>query len=483
MTFEVIGLVALCIGLWSAISGGVMKYYGLVVSTLFGSAAAIVLPSLGAVSIQPAHLILLVLAVGVFANPHAWSVVIPALRFPKSGFWLIATVAYGALGALLFPRLFAGSTYVNAIGVTEYGPSFSAVPLAPTSGNFTQTVYFAGDFVCFCIAYVWASAPGGVGRLVSALLAYCIGNVLFAGIDLATFWTGTGYLLEFMRNAAYTLHDETVVYGLKRIVGSFTEASSFAYASIGALGFALRLWLGGYRPWLTFALSVVTLALLVFSTSTTAYAALPVFLLLAYFYVVVQVLTGRSSRAMASFVVFAPLVVAVILLVIALQPALQTTVSDYMNVLVFNKGATQSGIDRGRWNEIAVRNVIDTYGLGAGIGSVRASSFVVAVLANLGIPGAITFGVFLASLFRRSIAPCDVPDDLFRSAAQFGCIALLIAGSISGALIDLGLPFFIMAGLASAILDRAQQSHVEEKHRAHVLRGPVMSPVREPIRH
>lgn len=483
MSFEVIGLIALCVGLWSGISGGVTKYYALVVSTLFGSAAAITLSSLGAVSIQPAHLILGVLAVTVFAEPRNWSLIIPALRFPNTGFWFVATVAYGVVGALLFPRLFAGSTYVNAIGATEFGPSFVAVPLAPTSGNFTQTVYFIGDLVCFCIAYVWASVPGGTGRLVNALLAYCIGNVLFAGVDLATFWSGTSYLLEFMRNAAYTLHDETIVYGLKRIVGSFTEASSFAYASIGALGFVLRLWLGGYQPWLTFGLSVVTVALLVFSTSTTAYAALPVFLVLVYLYVALQVFTGRSTKAMAQFMIFAPVVGIAILLAIALQPSVLATLTDYMNVLVFDKGSTQSGIDRGRWNEFAIRNVIDTYGLGSGIGSVRASSFVIAVAANLGVPGAITFGLFLASLFWRGAVFRDVPDDVFRSAAQFGCVALLIAGSISGALIDLGLPFFVMAGLATAIVDRAQQSQVEERRWTKAPERTFVPPVRETVRH
>src|SRR5713226_5318658 len=89
-----------------------------------------------------------------------------------------------------------------------------------------------------------------------SLISFAAGNVLFALLDLGTYATGTQWLLDFMRNALYTLHFEEEVAGLKRIVGSFTEASVFAGSTLGALGYTGTLWLCGRRPMLTGTLAL-----------------------------------------------------------------------------------------------------------------------------------------------------------------------------------------------------------------------------------
>ena len=92
-----------------------------------------------------------------------------------------------------------------------------------------------------------------------------------------------------------------------------------------------------------------------------------------------------------------------------------------------------------------------TYGLGAGIGTLRASSFPLAVISNLGAAGTITYGLFiLITLFKRAPQALDWDVHEVRAAARTACIALMIPASLSGALIDLGLPFSILAALACA---------------------------------
>jgi hypothetical protein len=44
----------------------------------------------------------------------------------------------------------------------------------------------------------------------------------------------------------------------------------------------------------------------------------------------------------------------------------------------------------------------------------------------------------------------DEVDDGFRQAAKYGCLGWFIAGATSGAVIDLGLPFFAFAAFACA---------------------------------
>jgi hypothetical protein len=155
------------------------------------------------------------------------------------------------------------------------------------------------------------------------------------------------------------------------------------------------------------------------------------------------------------------LLIAVLIAVILLNPTTAETVRSFLNILLFDKSSSDSAIDRGRWNQAAVEAFLATYGFGAGIGSVRASSFALAVLANLGGVGIVAYGAFLLlTLFRRAPRPLDWFIVEVRAAARTACVALLIAATISGALIDLGLPFFILAGLACAANDLAFKQRV-----------------------
>ncbi len=117
-------------------------------------------------------------------------------------------------------------------------------------------------------------------------------------------------------------------------------------------------------------------------------------------------------------------------------------------MLLFDKASSQSGIERASWNAAALKNFFDTYGFGAGLGSVRASSFLVAVPANLGLPGVIFFGAFFWQALARAGRDGGPEADL-RVAARNGCLGLLLAAAVSGALVDLGLQFYFLAGLAS----------------------------------
>ena len=115
---------------------------------------------------------------------------------------------YGIVTGLLLPRLLAGSMPIIPLGSSEYAETGSTVPLGPVSGNYTQAIYLVGDFVCFTMIVAIASTQAGFAAITNALLAYAVGNALFALLDLATYATGTQWLLDFMRNAQYTLHFE-----------------------------------------------------------------------------------------------------------------------------------------------------------------------------------------------------------------------------------------------------------------------------------
>jgi len=141
-----------------------------------------------------------------------------------------------------------------------------------------------------------------------------------------------------------------------------------------------------------------------------------------------------------------------LIVVTALNDDAWASMKSLLDTLVFNKMSTDSGIERSSWNRQALQNFYDTFGFGVGNGSVRASSFPVGLLASLGIPGAVLFGMFFIRVFfnRARNQNHDRLDDAYVAAAKSACVAWLITATTSGALIDLGLSYYAFAALASA---------------------------------
>jgi hypothetical protein len=153
---------------------------------------------------------------------------------------------------------------------------------------------------------------------------------------------------------------------------------------------------------------------------------------------------------MAIFIFVIPIITAIIIIAILFSDTYSVYLRSLLDTFVLKKMSTDSGIERSSWNRQAMQNFFDTFGFGTGNGSLRSSSFPVAVLANLGIVGAVLFGLFLVTVFFSSGKgrPVNRLDDAYRQAAKSACFAWLITATVSGALVDLGLAFFAFAALA-----------------------------------
>jgi hypothetical protein len=246
--------------------------------------------------------------------------------------------------------------------------------------------------------------------------------------------------------------NDTEVAGFKRIVGSFTEAASFGSMTLGYFAFCLTLWLRGVHPRLTFTLAALSIVALVFSTSTTAYVGLSILLLLLYLQSAYRLLFKQVPRQTVLFLVAAPIVAVIAIVGLALNDAYWSYIVNLLDTIVFNKLATDSGVERSAWVNQALQNFLDTSGFGAGNGSLRASSLLAAMLASLGAFGAFTYGAFFCRvIFSSPRSPAlDDYDYAVSEAAKSSCLAWFITASVAGAFIDLGLHFFVFAALACA---------------------------------
>jgi hypothetical protein len=456
MVIEPIGILTILLALLCIRFGPGLSVYVLPIMTLLGAAAAVILLFLGGASLPPAHLLLGLLSADLVLRRRYLAVALESLRFPRPGFWLMITVLYGVGAAIIMPRLFASATNVFAIGRTGEVGRIVLLPLAPVSGNITQSIYLIGDLLCYTLFFAYAAghhtAPQRFGR---AIVACAIANIFFGVLDYITFYTNTTELLQFIRNANYSMLHEAELGGFKRMVGSFAEASAYGATSLWLFAFVGKLWLSGIHPRLTGSIAALTVIALALSTSTTGYVGFACFVMLEYIASLIRLLRGGTTRQTLIFVTVCPLVAIAAALAATLHQPTWSTIQDIAQITLFEKVDSESGVERSTWNRQALLNVIETAGLGVGVGSTRTSSWLLAVPASLGIIGSLTYFGFVASILlhksRRRFASREEDEAAaVRGAARSACLAQLLAASIGAPFPDLGLPFFMCAAASVA---------------------------------
>lgn len=447
MNIELVGFVTIAAGVLSVLLGYRAAFQIFVCATLLGSAAALLI---GPENIQPAHLLLAFVTATVFTRHDEAAAAVRAIQAPKSGFWLLCLVLYAVISAFVMPRLLAGTTQIVPLGTSEYASNGSTVPLGPVSGNFTQAVYLVADLICFVMTAAIVSTRQGFVAVAASLTAYAVGNTLFAVVDLGTYATNTQWVLDFVRNAHYTLHSEAELSGLKRIVGSFTEASTFARSTLGVLGFTGTMWLCGRQPVLNGFLALSSVVFLVISTSSTGLVGAPIVLLILYVTALMRHGVNPETSHTSAVLLCAPVVVGAVSVAIMLDSHMSTVVRDYADLLVFNKPESNSGIERDIWNTDAFQNCLDSYGLGVGLGTVRTSSLLLALLSNVGLAGSMFYALFVVTALWRPHGPAGSFTVDVRLAAANACLGLIIADCFVSPVVEQGLLFYVLAGTACA---------------------------------
>jgi hypothetical protein len=122
--------------------------------------------------------------------------------------------------------------------------------------------------------------------------------------------------------------------------------------------------------------------------------------------------------------------------------------------MVLNKSASGSAEERLYWNVQSLQAFLDTFGLGVGLGSSRASSWPVAVVSQLGIVGALLMAALVGVLVRDMVLPkaqgLDRRTLALVSGARAAALAGLAAASVSSGFADPGLVFFIALAVVGA---------------------------------
>ena len=455
MTLSIAGLLVSAFLLLVGYLLGAPLIIGMFASLAFGSTAFMTLSGLGGSSPQIYTLFALgIILAAALRRSVRRDLGVIFTRFPTA--WIVvALTAYAIVSAMIFPRLFAGQTTafipINGV-VTE-------LPLSPTSGNITQTAYFALGALTFIGFSVLLLREENLRYVRRGYFAFIIMNVALGVIDLAGKVTGAGDILLPIRTASYSLLIEVEQGGFWRIAGGFSEASAFGGASLACLAFAYVYW-RHTRSTFAFALTVVVLLLVLLSTSSAAYAGLAILSLAPLTSLTRAAFRNRFRSDDLLLIGLAAVTIAGILSIYLYNDKLLQPVTELLETTVLNKAQSQSAVERAYWNEKSLEAFFDTSGVGIGMGSSRSSSWIVSVLSQLGIIGTFAILALVAVTFRGIGGRRSTPETLeifaLASATRAAVAATLLARCIAGSGADPAVFFFL--SLATVIACRQHVS-------------------------
>lgn len=415
---------------------------GLMASLPFGSTAFAAVPALGGSTPLIYTLFCILLVFSVIVRKHIIREISTVFSQFTAAWVVLVLVIYAIVSAFVFPRLFNGLT--TAFIVVE--GAYVELPLMPVSQNITQAAYFTLGVLTFYALSILALKRQNLDYIRQGFFAFVIANIALALIDVIGKLSGAGDVLLPIRTASYALLTEVIEAGFFRISGGYPEASTFAEASLGCLGFCYAYW-RVTKSTFALLLALIMVTLLLFSTSSTAYATLAILCLFPLFSFAGALASGRFGNEDLFLLLFASLLFIVLLSLYLYSDAIFEPFVDLIDRMVFDKATSASGVERAYWNERSIQSFIDTHGIGIGMGSSRSSSWIISVLSQLGLVGFVAMVSLLYVIFRgmNSLKPTADTIDLFALASglRAAVVAMLIGACLAGSGADPGIVFFL----------------------------------------
>lgn len=445
MEITVFALPVILAGLLAS-GGGIL--YALMICLLFGGTATLSFSMLGDAPILPVILLMPFLVWKAIAD-RGISLSPRFLLYPEPGFWLLLLVLWEVLSAMSLPRLFSGETLVFSTNRGVIG-GVALMPLKPLSTNLTQSIYALLGLVCFLSVRSLLDSERRMAKMRDAVLLLTALNILAAVLQLAENHLGFPSVLNLFRNASYATFTGGEVGGLLRIYGTFPETSVFSSFTLALFAFTASLCRDGVRGVYSGTVALVSLGLLLITTSSTAYAGLLIYGIIATAMALAQAYWHRQALRVGPTTLMMVAVVLAGCFIMLSQPEIFSRIFEFFDVTLVNKLDSSSGRERSLWNRQGWINFIDTYGLGIGFGSARTSSFPMALLSNTGVIGVGLFTLFCWRLFAGPIIAEPTTVAAVSRAARHGLLAVLVAGTISGTMADPGMVFYTLSAAAAA---------------------------------
>jgi hypothetical protein len=339
------------------------------------------------VGLQPYYFVSILIVLRLF---HAWlfnsqfKIRIPpsSLIFPLLAFWGWATVS-----AVIMPVIFNGlPVLVPSVDIESF--YFPVTPLHFSTANLAQVMWLTLNVGVVIFA-------ASVGRWEQVRRAFILAVALATIVTLLQFALALrGHQFPEWIFQSNPGQHQAILGEYDRPNGLFSEPSFAGVLFTALTSGALAKFFGGGSVWM-FVVSMICTLLVRSAASLAALAVCCVFLSIVYF-PVRSLNHPNLSAARKRYAILAILTLAGI--------AIAATVPSIGEALATNtvdKAETASFISRTTADLAGLSTLVDSYGLGVGIGSIRTSSFLVTLLATTGV-GALLLVWFLFLLLKKT---------------------------------------------------------------------------------
>jgi hypothetical protein len=377
-------------------------------------------------------------------------------------FPLLLLTVYAVLSSYLLPRLFEGAIRVWPVR-PHTTADFSLESLAPDRGNLTQAFYIIVHVgVTVTAAFLLTSS---LRTQVLLVRTYIFSGLVVLAIcvwELASHVAGVPYPTTFL-HSNHTIGDlvGSEMGGLARLSGPFMEASFLAMFLSGSLFASLFLILNGFRSWTIYILGFGSFFMMLLSTSTTGLMVNGLLLLLILALPLAHIdLPGlRRIGGVVAMIGVLALIAAAVLPEVAPQAihSIQRVVQ-----ATLQKKQSESFDIRSHQDLDSLMVPLETYGLGAGWGSVRASSLVATLAGDVGIPGLLLCFWFTISVAKRVVEAKRLPlcrESRFVIDASSGMLfGTLLAAAMAVPDLDSLSIYILLASLVACTAGAAYES-------------------------
>ncbi len=412
----------------------------------FGMFAVIGLPSVGGLSLLAVNVgAAALIGLGAIA---LLSRLLRGRRIPVQPATLVLALfaAYNIFSATVLVRLFQGDTMVFALSRGAVGVkvsvfySWEKVWLGPSNSNLSQTFYV----LLACGLFVIVSHilnRHGVAFGAKCLAVAATVNVLLGLLDLLAL----DQLLTVIRTASYSLANEATVNGVSRVIGGYSEASSFGAGSAVFFAYFATAFLHDRRAG-DAALALGNGAFAALALSSTGILALGVVCLVLAprsLALIRQQIPRKTLLLGTTGFLLVSTTVAVLLLATSAPDMITAVIQD----LILDKSQSSSGMERAAWATGGLEAFRDTWGLGAGTGSLRSNGLLFVMLGSVGLIGTVAFFAFLWLAFCGHASP---EQTAILSSARVAALATLTSMMLAATVPDPGVPLIFLAAMAVA---------------------------------
>jgi len=391
--------------------------------------------------------------------------VVSVLTANSTGALICLLTVYAVVGAIILPRMFADQT----TAFIPFNGRITEVALSPSSKNITQSAYFVLSAAAFFAFAVWLRQPRSFRCLKLGFYSFTALSIALGFLDLAGKQAGIIDLLAPIRTVHYALLTDSQfsTTSFWRVAGGQAEASAYGAYSLIGFAFCIVYWhRTGSMPALLLTIGI--LAMLLLSTSTTAYAGLAILALFATWSAIVRLAQGYLQKRDIIFVALVAIFVIIVIYMYIFQLSIINIYVKLFQESIVNKIWSTSAQERFYWNYKSILSVSDTYGLGIGLGSSRSSSWIISVITQLGVAGALVMFYLVFQILNglRGISRVGQDREItgVASGARSAAIASMVASSISGGEVDPGVTFFVaLAAIGEARRQLALQQPVLQR--------------------